>query len=63
MRYAKAIAAVLGAGLTAAAQALPLTPTQQGWVTVGIAVCTSAAVYLVPNSPGGDGSRTERPSR
>lgn len=51
MRYAKALVAVLGAALTAASHTLPLTELQQGWVTIGLAVLSAAAVYAVPNAP------------
>lgn len=53
-KYSKAIVATLGAALTAAQTALPLTPIQHGWVTVALAALTAVAVYAVENKPAGD---------
>jgi hypothetical protein len=50
-QYAKAIAAALSAGLTAAQTALPMSSTAHGWVTVALAVAGLVAVYSVPNAP------------
>jgi hypothetical protein len=50
-RYAKAIVAVLGAVLTTAQTAVPMSQTAHGWVTVALAGVTAAAVYVVPNAP------------
>lgn len=49
LEYAKFIAALGGAGLIAAQQALPLSPVEHGWVSVALAVVTAALVYRVPN--------------
>lgn len=48
-KYRKAVVAALGAGLTVAQTALPLTDVQRGWVVVALAAVTAAAVYVVPN--------------
>lgn len=48
-KYAKAVAAAILAGLTAAASFWP----GNHWVTIAIAVVTVLAVYFVPNSTGG----------
>lgn len=50
-RYAKGIVAALGAALTVAQTALPMSPAAHGWVTVILAGLTAASVYLVPNEP------------
>lgn len=47
--YAKAVAAVVTAGLVAAQTAIPMSPAAHGWVTVGLAVAGAYAVYQVPN--------------
>ena len=49
-KYAKAIVATLGAALVAAQQAVPMSETAHGWVTVAIAALTALTVYLVPNA-------------
>lgn len=46
---AKFFAAVLGAGLIAAQQALPMSPEAHGWTAVGLAMATAVTVYWVPN--------------
>ena len=48
MKYAKAIVAIVGAAVTAAA-GLGLTGTWQQVLTVLAAICTAATVYAVPN--------------
>jgi len=50
MKYAKALAAIIGAALTAAQTALELTPSQHGWVVVALATLTAITVYVVPNT-------------
>lgn len=49
--YSKFIAALVTAALMAAQQALPLTETQRGWVTIGLALMGALAVYQVENKP------------
>lgn len=51
MAYAKAIAAILGAGVTAALGIFP--PDTDAWtvLTIASALLTAVAVYLVPNQP------------
>jgi hypothetical protein len=49
-KYAKAVVAILGGGVTAAL-GLGLTGTTQQVLTVVAAMLTAAAVYLVPNEP------------
>jgi len=49
VKYAKAIAAVAGAAVTAAL-GLGLTGTAQQILTVLAAICTAASVYIVPNA-------------
>lgn len=53
--YAKslvaAVDAALIAGLQAAHDALPMSPTARAWVTVGLAVAGAVAVWAVPNRP------------
>jgi hypothetical protein len=49
-RYAKAVVAALSAGLLAIQTGVTMSPTTRGWVTVGIAILTTLAVYLVPNA-------------
>ena len=49
LKYAKAIIAVAGAAITAAA-GLGLTGTWQQVLTVLAAVCTAAGVYVTPNA-------------
>jgi hypothetical protein len=51
MRYAKAVAAILAAGLTAAQAALPMSAKAHSYVAVGLAVLGAVAVYAVPNAP------------
>ncbi len=60
MKYAKFIVALLTAVLTAGSQALPLTPEQQGWVTIGLTLLGAVGVYLVPNKPSAEGAVRER---
>lgn len=55
--YAKAIVAVLIAGVTAAQAALTDGITGQEWLTVALAVLTAVGVYLVPNAPKTDTTR------
>lgn len=50
-KYSKAIIAVATAALMALQQALPLTDTQRGWVTVVLAALGVFGVYAVPNKP------------
>ena len=49
--YAKFAAAIGTAGLIAAQQALPMSPTAHGWVTVVLAVLGAIAVYKFENAP------------
>lgn len=53
--YAKSIVAgvvaALIAGLQAAHDTLPMSPTTRAWVTVGLAVAGAVAVWAVPNKP------------
>jgi hypothetical protein len=51
VRYAKAIAAIIGGAATAAIGIVP--PHTQTWMILEIAsaACTAAGVYLVPNTP------------
>jgi hypothetical protein len=48
-KYAKAIVAILFAGLTAAQTALPMSDTAHSYVAVALALLGAAGVYLVPN--------------
>lgn len=50
MRYAKALVAVLTAGLTAAQSALPMSDSAHAYVAVGLAVLGAVTVYAVPNA-------------
>jgi len=47
MRYAKAVAAVIGAGVLAASTFYPTA----AWLRIAIAVCTAIAVGAVTNTP------------
>lgn len=51
MQYAKAIIAIIGAGVTAALGLIP--PNTNVWqiLTVVSALVTAAGVYLIPNTP------------
>jgi len=52
MAYAKAILAVIAAGVVALQQALDddvLLANE--WTSIGIAVLTAIGVYLIPNKP------------
>ncbi len=51
MGYAKAIVAVIGAGVTAALGIFPANTSTWTALTIASAVLTAAAVYLVPNNP------------
>jgi len=51
MRYAKAIVAVGTAALIAIQNAIPMSDTARGWVTVLLAALGAFAVYQVPNTP------------
>jgi hypothetical protein len=51
VRYAKAIVAVLTAGLLAAQTAIHMSDSAHGWVTVILASLGAFGVYQVPNSP------------
>jgi len=52
MAYAKAILAVLGAGVVALQAALEDDVVLANeWTTVAIAVITAVGVYLIPNKP------------
>lgn len=48
--YAKAIAAVATAALTAAQTAIPMSAAAHGWVVVILALLGALAVYQVPNA-------------
>jgi len=50
MYAAKAIAAVIGAGITAALGIIPENTTTWVILTVASAVCTAVVVYFVPNT-------------
>jgi hypothetical protein len=54
-RIAKFLTALAGAGAQALALGL-LTGAARGWVTVGVATLTAAAVFLVPNEEVTNGS-------
>jgi len=54
MRYAKFFTAVGTAALVAAQNALPMSPTAHGWVTVTLSAFGAIAVYAVPNITPGD---------
>lgn len=49
LRYAKALAAAVAAGLTAAQTAIPMSTAAHGWVTVALAVLATVAVWATPN--------------
>jgi hypothetical protein len=49
MRYAKFVTAVITAALVAAQNAVPMSDTAHGWVTVALAALGAVAVYAVPN--------------
>lgn len=49
MRYAKAVVAIVGAGVTAALGIIPANTTTWTVLTVISASLTAAGVYLVPN--------------
>lgn len=49
LECAKFLASLAGAGLIAAQQAIPMSPTAHGWTAVGLAIATAALVYRVPN--------------
>jgi hypothetical protein len=50
-RYAKAAVAAVSAGLLAVQTVITMSDNAHGWVTLTIAVLTTVAVYLVPNTP------------
>lgn len=54
MQYAKAVAAVVAAGASAAVAGLTgdQTITALEWINICIALATSAAVFTAPNVPG-----------
>lgn len=49
MRYAKFAAAIITAALVAAQNAVPMSDTAHGWVTVALAALGAVAVFAVPN--------------
>lgn len=49
--YAKFVAALGTAALIAAQQALPMSPTAHGWVSITLAIFGALAVYGVENAP------------
>lgn len=51
MRAAKAVAAIIGAGVTAALGIWGPDTTVGQILVVAAALCTAAGVYLVPNTP------------
>ena len=51
MKYAKAVAAIVGAAVTAALGIWGPDTTVGQVLVVVAAVCTAAGVYLVPNQP------------
>lgn len=53
--YAKAIAAILGAGLTAALGTIAPDTDLFNTLTILSVMLTAAGVYLVPNAPKPDG--------
>lgn len=50
MQYAKAIIAIIGAGVTAALGIFPAQTSTWTALTIASAVLTAAGVYLVPNA-------------
>lgn len=51
MKYAKAVAAIIGAGATAALGIWGPDTSAGRILVVVAALCTAAGVYLVPNKP------------
>lgn len=51
MAYAKAVAAVIGAGVTAALGIWGPDSSAGQFLVVAAALCTAVGVYLVPNKP------------
>lgn len=51
MTAAKAVVAIIGSGITAALGIFPADTIVWRVLTIASAVCTAAAVYLVPNAP------------
>ena len=50
-KYLKALVAAGTAALLAAQTAIPMSPNQHGWVTVGLALLGTYGVYRVKNAP------------
>ncbi len=50
-QYAKAIVAVVSAGLVVVQTEIPISDLAHRWVSVSIAVVTAIAVYAIPNAP------------
>jgi ABC-type nickel/cobalt efflux system permease component RcnA len=61
-RFAKAIVAVVAAGLLVVQTTITMSATAHSWVTVSIAVVSAIAVYLVPNAPAPDNDRDMTPA-
>lgn len=51
MSSAKAIVAIIGAGVTAALGIFPADTSTWKALTIAAAILTAAAVYLTPNTP------------